>query len=65
MKNTVLTDAEIGKDITKYFIVCHLADDFGDIIDCDAQAQVLHSPYFTNQYPRATNDSPAMRLAAT
>ena len=60
----LLSDAEVGKDVTKNIVVGDYAYDFGEVIDCDAQAQV-YLPYFTNQYPSATNNSPAMRLAAT
>ena len=33
----LLADAEVGKDITKYFVVCHFADDFGEVVDGGAE----------------------------
>ena len=33
----LLTDAEVCKYIPKHFIVCHFADDFGEVVDGGAE----------------------------
>ena len=33
----LFADAEVGKDIAKYFIVSHFADDFGEVVDGGAE----------------------------
>lgn len=62
----LLSDAEVGKDVTKNIVVGDYAYDFGEVIDFDAQAQVylplIHQP-ISNCHKRQSGNEACCDIA--